>query len=467
MPGFAPPAESRLSPMMIVVASRVVGTRGTKLSLLCCVVLGGVLASLCCGSSLPTPSDQTNSRPVPSCSASGSWPMEVLVSLYQAVIPQLSNPVIFCDFLKKTDDIVGVVNAMGLGSLFILMKQYGLDYPCFYEKEDGESEAKDDMEEQIFGNRNDSTSTDFPKKPGFDFFHDASGTSKSFKPEVDLKAKSMNLLSILLVLVSLHQAFIPQLSNPIMFSDFSTRSYDIGGVVSVMALSSLFILMMQHGSEYRHIYEKVLGSCLKATLLPTFLAAAFAKKLSVLALSVLRQGALVIVAPIYSVFRQHSSINRLVHSVSSKRIATRSLLQSPLLLLLLLLLWVNRAVGENGTASYYGPPYERTECYGEGSLQFPVSNLFMAVGDGLWDLGAACGREYELRCIGGAQSGPGGCKPGANNIRVKVVDYALSVESAAAPRQSVTGTDFVLSRPAFEAIANPSVDSIKVEFKRL
>ncbi|XP_010046391.2 EG45-like domain containing protein 2 [Eucalyptus grandis] len=141
--------------------------------------------------------------------------------------------------------------------------------------------------------------------------------------------------------------------------------------------------------------------------------------------------------------------------------ATRSLLQSPLLLLLLL--WVHRAVAKNGTASYYGPPYERTECYGEGSLQFPVSNLFMAVGDGLWDLGAACGREYELRCIGDAQSGPGGCKPGANNIRVKVVDYALSVESsAAAPRQSVTGTDLVLSWPAFEAIASPSVDSIKV-----
>lgn len=40
-------------------------------------------------------------------------------------------------------------------------------------------------------------------------------------------------------------------------SDFLTRSYDIGGVVSVMALSSLFILMTQHGLEYPNFYEKL------------------------------------------------------------------------------------------------------------------------------------------------------------------------------------------------------------------
>jgi U3 small nucleolar RNA-associated protein 19 len=40
-------------------------------------------------------------------------------------------------------------------------------------------------------------------------------------------------------------------------SDFLTRSYDIGGVVSVMALSSLFILMTQYGLEYPNFYEKL------------------------------------------------------------------------------------------------------------------------------------------------------------------------------------------------------------------
>lgn len=40
-------------------------------------------------------------------------------------------------------------------------------------------------------------------------------------------------------------------------SDFLTRSYDIGGVISIMALSSLFILMTQHGLEYPNFYEKL------------------------------------------------------------------------------------------------------------------------------------------------------------------------------------------------------------------
>ncbi|CAL5354820.1 unnamed protein product [Camellia sinensis] len=59
------------------------------------------------------------------------------------------------------------------------------------------------------------------------------------------------------VLVTLHQAVIPYLSNPIMLCDFLTRSYDIGGVISVMALSSLYILMTQHGLEYPNFYEKL------------------------------------------------------------------------------------------------------------------------------------------------------------------------------------------------------------------
>ncbi|GMP93429.1 hypothetical protein CsSME_00043278 [Camellia sinensis var. sinensis] len=135
------------------------------------------------------------------------------------------------------------------------------------------------------------------------------------------------------VLVTLHQAVIPYLSNPIMLCDFLTRSYDIGGVISVMALSSLYILMTQHGLEYPNFYEKLfallvpsifmakhrakffelLDSCLKSPLLPAYLAAAFAKKLSRLSLSVPPSGALVIIALIHNLLRRHPSINCLVH----------------------------------------------------------------------------------------------------------------------------------------------------------
>ncbi|KAK6923531.1 CCAAT-binding factor [Dillenia turbinata] len=119
------------------------------------------------------------------------------------------------------------------------------------------------------------------------------------------------------VLVTLHQAVIPHLSNPIKL-DFLTRSYDIGGVISVMALCSLFVLMTQHGLEYPNFYEKLyalllLDSCLKSPLLPAYLAASFTKKLSRLALSVPPSGALIIIALIHNLLRRHPSVNHLVH----------------------------------------------------------------------------------------------------------------------------------------------------------
>ncbi|KAI7737831.1 hypothetical protein M8C21_009334 [Ambrosia artemisiifolia] len=135
------------------------------------------------------------------------------------------------------------------------------------------------------------------------------------------------------VLVTLHQAVIPYLSNPKLLSDFLTESYNIGGVISVMALSSLFILMTEHGLEYPNLYVKLyallqpsifiakhrakffqlLDSCLKSPLLPAYLAASFAKKLSRLALTIPPSGSLVVIALIHNLLRRHPSINFLVH----------------------------------------------------------------------------------------------------------------------------------------------------------
>jgi len=135
------------------------------------------------------------------------------------------------------------------------------------------------------------------------------------------------------VLASIHQNVIPSMSNPAILCDFLTRSYDIGAVISVMALSGLFILMTQHGLEYPKFYEKLyalltpavfmakhrsvflqlLDTCLKSSYLPAYLAAAFAKRLSRLALSVPPAGALIIIALIHNVLRRHPSVNFLVH----------------------------------------------------------------------------------------------------------------------------------------------------------
>ncbi|KAM0049176.1 putative nucleolar complex protein [Helianthus debilis subsp. tardiflorus] len=151
------------------------------------------------------------------------------------------------------------------------------------------------------------------------------------------------------VLVTLHQAVIPYLSNPKLLSDFLTKSYDIGGVISVMALSSLFILMIEHGFEYPNFYVKLyallqpaifiakhrakffqlLDSCLKSPLLPAYLAASFAKKLSRLALTVPPSGNLVIIALIHNLLRRHPSINCLVHQEEKDQTAKNDISAKP------------------------------------------------------------------------------------------------------------------------------------------
>ncbi|KAJ0641178.1 putative nucleolar complex protein [Helianthus annuus] len=151
------------------------------------------------------------------------------------------------------------------------------------------------------------------------------------------------------VLVTLHQAVIPYLSNPKLLSDFLTKSYDIGGVISVMALSSLFILMTEHGFEYPNFYMKLyallqpsifiakhrakffqlLDSCLKSPLLPAYLAASFAKKLSRLALTIPSSGSLVVIALIHNLLRRHPSINCLVHQEEKDQTAKNDISANP------------------------------------------------------------------------------------------------------------------------------------------
>ncbi|KAF5768630.1 putative nucleolar complex protein [Helianthus annuus] len=151
------------------------------------------------------------------------------------------------------------------------------------------------------------------------------------------------------VLVTLHQAVIPYLSNPKLLSDFLTKSYDIGGVISIMALSSLFILMTEHGFEYPNFYVKLyallqpsifiakhrakffqlLDSCLKSPLLPAYLAASFAKKLSRLALTIPPSGNLVVIALIHNLLRRHPSINCLVHQEEKDQTAKNDMSANP------------------------------------------------------------------------------------------------------------------------------------------
>ncbi|XP_062163144.1 EG45-like domain containing protein [Alnus glutinosa] len=132
-------------------------------------------------------------------------------------------------------------------------------------------------------------------------------------------------------------------------------------------------------------------------------------------------------------------------------------LLSQCLFLLLLVQICHVSHADVGTAAHYRPPYLPTACFGSDAEQFPSSNLFGAAGEGIWDNGAACGRQYLVRCISARV--PRTCIPG-QTIQIRIVDRALTSVS----RPSTDDTTMVLSTTAFETIANASAAFINVEF---
>ncbi|ESW09048.1 hypothetical protein PHAVU_009G096000 [Phaseolus vulgaris] len=133
---------------------------------------------------------------------------------------------------------------------------------------------------------------------------------------------------------------------------------------------------------------------------------------------------------------------------------------SSICLLLLCTLFLHHSLADLGTAARYGPPFLPTACFGRDASQFPPSNFFGAVGEGLWDNGAACGRQYQVRCISAAVRGT--CITG-QMVQIKIVDRAQSSVS----RPSLEGTTLVLSSQAFQAIANASASFINVEYQQV
>ncbi|KAF8035952.1 hypothetical protein BT93_C1853 [Corymbia citriodora subsp. variegata] len=108
-----------------------------------------------------------------------------------------------------------------------------------------------------------------------------------------------------------------------------------------------------------------------------------------------------------------------------------------------------------GTAAYYCPPYTQTAC----SAQFPSSNLFAAAGEGIWDNGASCGKQYLVRCTSPIVSGI--CIRD-RTVKVRIVDCAPSSSS----RPSSNDATMVLSTTAFDVIAKFAT-AVDVEYQLL
>ncbi|XP_073391302.1 wound-induced protein WIN1 isoform X1 [Physcomitrium patens] len=112
--------------------------------------------------------------------------------------------------------------------------------------------------------------------------------------------------------------------------------------------------------------------------------------------------------------------------------------------------------GKTGLASFYGPVYLPSACYGNDPNQFPANRFFAAGGDSsnanIWDNRNGCGKFYRITCQGN------GCW-GSGSITVKIVDRC--------PFGCSGGRAFDLSAEAFRAIANPDVGVITLSYSQV
>ena len=128
-----------------------------------------------------------------------------------------------------------------------------------------------------------------------------------------------------------------QISRPLLLADYLTVCYNSGGALAVLALQSLFTLILKHNldyprffvslyrlcsveifsAKYRTTFFSLLSRALQSTNLPAYLAAAFIKRLSFLALHTSSCNARFCVAQITWLLRKHPQCLRLIHRSAS------------------------------------------------------------------------------------------------------------------------------------------------------
>jgi hypothetical protein len=134
-------------------------------------------------------------------------------------------------------------------------------------------------------------------------------------------------------LLHIEEAVFPNLAAPVKLADFLTASYQMEGVIPIMALNGIFILMSAHNFSYPDFYDKLyklldpeilytqhrdkfFALCflfLKSPNLPGYLLAAFVKKLARIAMCAPAAGAVLCLRIIFNLLRRNAGIRVLVH----------------------------------------------------------------------------------------------------------------------------------------------------------
>lgn len=141
------------------------------------------------------------------------------------------------------------------------------------------------------------------------------------------------------LLIKLPEKILPKMSNPLMLSDFLTQSYNSGGLISILALNSLFVLITSFNLEYPNFFQKVfqlldssifstkykdrffqhLDNFLLSTHLSSTLVGAFIKKLSRMLLTCPPGDARFLILFIYNLLIRHKNCKVLIHRATKKK----------------------------------------------------------------------------------------------------------------------------------------------------
>jgi len=144
-----------------------------------------------------------------------------------------------------------------------------------------------------------------------------------------------------MVLKHLPDHVICFIEKPLLLADYLTKSYEKGGVTAVLALESLFHLIVKYnldypnffislyklcteevfGAKYRLKFMNLLNACLKSTNLPAYMVASFIKKLAHLALRASSPSALFCIAQLTWLLQKHPQCKPLLHQKDLKLIA--------------------------------------------------------------------------------------------------------------------------------------------------
>lgn len=140
-----------------------------------------------------------------------------------------------------------------------------------------------------------------------------------------------------LVLKHLPDNVMGDMETPLLLADYLSQTYAQGGILAVLALESLFQLIVKHnldypdfftslyrlcttkifGAKYRGKLMTLLCASLKSTNLPAYLVAAFVKRLLCLALHAPTPSAMYCLAQATWLLRQHPQCQVLLHRKST------------------------------------------------------------------------------------------------------------------------------------------------------